>query len=296
MPQLVLNHLRGNLINDGNKQSNLIDQTNSSDKANSLPYEEPVMLNAQFFLDFFIIFFSTIGVTLTTSYIVYLKYVTLNKETSSLAKKLDKSADAIPAAIEGWKMIGKISFDPNHIIGRGSSGTFIYKGLFENRQEIAVKRVLSEVFVVTDREIELLSKLQHPNLVRYFITEFDDQFKYIAIELAEISLADYIEKFNFLKEEEENTKQQINNDSKQMLYETCLGISHLHSLNIIHRDIKPQNILLTVPNSTTGKRKVLITDFGLSKIIADTHSFSVDQICTKNFLLGTEGWTGIYIS
>lgn len=35
----------------------------------------------------------------------------------------------------------------------------------------------------------------------------------------------------------------------------------------------------------------MITDFGLSKLIADTHSFSVDQICTKNFLLGTEGWT-----
>lgn len=48
---------------------------------------------------------------------------------------------------------------------------------------------------------------------------------------------------------------------------------------------------MTAPNSTTGHRKVLITDFGLSKLVADTHSFSVDQVCTKNFLLGTEGWT-----
>lgn len=304
LPQLVLNHFRNNLLNN-DQEKPLIDQTNTSGKIyGPLSYEDTVM-NVQFFIDFVIIFFSTICVTLITAYIIHNKFVS-TKPTGSPALNDDLSTSVATSngsnstsntasnAIDGWKTIGKIAFNQNHLIGRGSSGTFIYKGLFENRQEIAVKRVLSEVFLVTDREIELLSKLQHPNLVRYFITEFDDQFRYIAIELAEISLADYIEKVDLIGAERpidaagENLEDLLND--KQILHETCLGISHLHSQGVIHRDIKPQNILLTTPNSI-GKRKVLITDFGLSKLVADTHSFSVDQICTKNFLLGTEGWT-----
>ena len=153
---------------------------------------------------------------------------------------------------------------------------------------MAVKRVITEHFTLADREIELLRKLQHPNLVRYFATESDRLFKYIAIELAEISLADYMERKDVFN------NQGIKLDEVEMLHDSCQGLSHLHSVNVIHRDIKPQNILISGPEPLTGKRKVLISDFGVSKTI---HSASGDLtlsldpfISTTRVMKGTDGW------
>lgn len=54
---------------------------------------------------------------------------------------------------------------------------------------MAVKRLLPECFHLIDREVQLLRESdEHPNVVRYFCTEKDKQFHYIAIELCSATL------------------------------------------------------------------------------------------------------------
>lgn len=60
--------------------------------------------------------------------------------------------------------------------------------MFDNR-DVAVKRILPECFSFADREVQLLRESdEHPNVIRYFCTEKDRQFQYIAIELCTATL------------------------------------------------------------------------------------------------------------
>ncbi len=77
----------------------------------------------------------------------------------------------------GVVSVGKISFDSTSVLGKGCEGTFVYKGKFESR-DVAVKRILPECFQFADREVALLKESdQHPNVIRYFCTETDGQFR-----------------------------------------------------------------------------------------------------------------------
>lgn len=171
--------------------------------------------------------------------------------------------------------VGKISFSSSDILGHGTAGTFVFRGSFDGRR-VAVKRILPECFEVAEREVQLLRESDtHPNVIRYFCTERDRLFTYIAIELCAATLQQYVE----------NPSAFPDLSPISLLEQTMCGLSHLHSLNIVHRDLKPRNILLSGP-SAAGRVRALISDFGLCKKIQDGRcSFSL-----RSGIPGTEGW------
>lgn len=171
--------------------------------------------------------------------------------------------------------VGKISFSPSEVLGHGSAGTFVFRGKFDDRL-VAVKRILPECFEVAEREVQLLRESDtHPNVIRYFCTERDRLFTYIAIELCTATLQQYVEDPSSFPELSPIT----------LLEQTMCGLSHLHSLNIVHRDLKPRNILLSGP-SALGRVRALISDFGLCKKIPDGRS----SFSLRSGIPGTEGW------
>jgi serine/threonine-protein kinase/endoribonuclease IRE1 len=187
-----------------------------------------------------------------------------------VVRKPRKSADGSMVSV------GKIAFSPTSVLGKGCEGTFVFKGKFEGR-ECAVKRILPECFAFADREVDLLKESdQHPNVIRYFCTESDGQFRYIALELCEATLSDWIEG-KFVSE---------SIDPIRILQEATDGLAYLHALQIVHRDIKPANVLLCVaPNSS--QVKTMISDFGLCKKITNGRmSFSR----RSGGIPGTDGW------
>ncbi|KAI4494959.1 hypothetical protein M0804_001160 [Polistes exclamans] len=196
-----------------------------------------------------------------------------NSRTNSNSKR---SNIVIPEDMgEGLVRVGKITFNTGEVLGKGCEGTFVYKGEFDGRS-VAVKRLLPDCFTLADREVALLRESdEHPNVVRYFCTEHDRMFRYIALELAEATLQDYVVgKYDREKISEKN-----------ILRQATSGLEHLHLLDIVHRDIKPHNVLLSVPGPR-GEVRAMISDFGLcKKLQVGRVSFS-----RRSGVTGTDGW------
>jgi serine/threonine protein kinase len=111
-----------------------------------------------------------------------------------------------------------------------------------------------------DRQILLMLSQggQHQNVVRYFGFEEDAKCVYLALELCEVSL------WSIFNEEEMKEKRiEFRSPEKRQYFVSQLleGIRFLHSLQIVHGDLRPKNVLFDY----SGQLK--ITDFGLSQKI-----------------------------
>ena len=130
----------------------------------------------------------------------------------------------------------------------------VYKGRDQmlNRY-VAIKFREDENFVRKFRsEAQASAGLLHPNVVNVYDVGEDRGLYYMVMELVEgITLKEYIEKKGRLSHKE------VISIAIQM----CSGIGAAHAAGIIHRDIKPQNIII----SKDGKVKV--TDFGIAKAV-----------------------------
>jgi serine/threonine-protein kinase/endoribonuclease IRE1 len=166
------------------------------------------------------------------------------------------------------------------VLGYGSSGTVVFRGTFQGRA-VAVKRLLRDFVNVASKEVSLLESADnHPHVIRYFYKELTGSFLYIALELCPASLSEVIEKPGDFRD------LAVLLEPKKALAQITSGLQHLHSLSIVHRDIKPQNILVSL--TAAGKLKMLLSDFGLSKRLDGLAQTSFSQ--TMNNPGGTVGW------
>jgi serine/threonine-protein kinase/endoribonuclease IRE1 len=175
----------------------------------------------------------------------------------------------------------------NNWIGFGSHGTVVFRGFLQGRA-VAVKRLLKDFVTLASREVSLLEESDdHPNVIRYFYQETRANFLYIALELCPASLADIIERTDGFRDIA------ITFEPKRALRQITSGLRHLHDLKIVHRDIKPQNILVSSA-SKGGVRngrghRMLISDFGLcKKLEVDQSSFMPTAFGAM--AAGTAGW------
>ena len=145
-------------------------------------------------------------------------------------------------------------------INRGSYGV-VYKALSNSGTCFAIKvidkkrneqQTVNSIGIMTkETEINLLSKLEHKNIVQYYrYEEYDDRYDIYMEYCEDGTIQDQIMKYKKLDE----------NVIRCYLRHILLGLEYLHYKKVAHRDIKSSNILIS-------KGVCKLCDFGLSKDI-----------------------------
>jgi eukaryotic-like serine/threonine-protein kinase len=173
---------------------------------------------------------------------------------------------------QNWfpEYIGK--FKILQIIGMGGMGV-IYKALQESLNRVVALKVLpphycsnEEVARRFEIEAKAISMLQHQNIVNIYEYGCEGGYRYFAMQFV-----DGQNLSSLIRGKKAMSVQDIIDYSKQI----CRGLRYAHGQNIIHRDIKPGNILIDKENV------VRLTDFGIAKI------FSIGDLTMTGVAVGT---------
>lgn len=137
-------------------------------------------------------------------------------------------------------------FENIDMVGEGNFGqVFKCKHKLDNKIYAVKKMETTCPF----REIEILSNLYHPNIVRYYSCWKDGIFYYLQMEYCPQNLKNYM-----MQRKEEPNRYDV-----ELLHQIMNGIEYLHEQKLIHCDLKPDNILLTETN------QIKIADFGFTR-------------------------------
>ena len=147
-------------------------------------------------------------------------------------------------------------YEIHEIIGVGGMAV-VYKAYDVQENKIVAVKILKEEFGSNSEflrrfqnESKVISVLSHPNIVKVFDVSFGDNFQYIVMEYIDgITLKEYIER-----------KQSVPwKDALYFAVQILRALQHSHDKGIVHRDIKPQNIMLLRDGT------IKVTDFGIAR-------------------------------
>lgn len=185
-------------------------------------------------------------------------------------------------AVNANELIGKVldgRYKVESVLGQGGMG-MVFKGLQTSVQRpVALKTLHPQLamaptfFERFKREAEMASRLHHPNIITiYDFGKTADGLCYYVMEM----LAG------------ESLRERIKRDgpfslraAAAIIEQAAAGLAHAHHSNVIHRDIKPHNIMLT---SVDGNEYVKVLDFGLVKAMEQEEE---EQLTSTGQVLGT---------
>ena len=172
--------------------------------------------------------------------------------------------------------VGVILGERYEVVSRIGSGGMadVYKAKDHKLNRFVAMKVLKPEFSADtnfirkfQREAQAAAGLAHPNVVNVFDVGEDQGVNYIVMELVEgITLKEYISKKGKLTVKE----------ATSIAIQVSMGLEAAHNRNIVHRDIKPQNIII----STDGKVKV--TDFGIARV-ASSNTISTNAMGSVHY-------------
>ena len=173
---------------------------------------------------------------------------------SSKSKKTKiKEIAKVPAKIENYKI--------EETIGEGTYGKVKLATHIKLNEKVAIKFINKKKLINKgdderiQNELKIITKLNHPNILKAFEV-FDDDINYYIVMERPIRG----DLFNYIC-----SKGRLSMDEASFIfYQIVNGIQYLHNNKIVHRDMKPENIMLT------KDMIVKIGDFGLSKYFKST--------------------------
>ncbi|TML30687.1 MAG: serine/threonine protein kinase, partial [Actinobacteria bacterium] len=170
----------------------------------------------------------------------------------------------------GEKIAGR--YEVEELVGHGGMSS-VYKAHDSLLERHVALKILHEQYNADDdfverfkREARSVVQLQHPNIVTVIDRGDEDGRQFIVFE--------YIEGEN-LKEHVVRKGRLDVREALEIAVEVARGLAFAHEQGLIHRDVKPQNILLN------GDRRAKVTDFGIARTV------DVDGMTQTGTVLGT---------
>ena len=202
-----------------------------------------------------------------------------SKEHREMITRLLKHGKEHPEEIKEINGV-RVCCTKDFVIGRGCDGTRTYVGLAKDGYEKAVKRLHRDTCeLVAEQEKDILnqpSATTSNHVVKYWYLddESDKEYLYLILDLCEENLEKYVARTKL---------DQLVKEAPSIIQQVLKGLVDLHSNSqpILHRDIKPHNILRDVHNNW------LLADFGISRLMSATSN------TYRSKQMGTPDWRAV---